>query len=118
MEEEVYYVNVREPVETRKSILETSRKVVLSLQRYEHFKLRHDKKQDLVNKLRANFKEINELIARLKKELPQVKLKKKAPAPEQATKAPSKKKTAKTKKELGDLEQELKDIESKLNKLK
>ncbi len=117
MEEEVYYVNVREPVQTRKNILETSRKVVLALQKYEAFKLRHDKKQDLVNRIRTNFKEINELISRLKKELPQVKLKKKVSVPEEK-KPVTKKKAAKGKKELGDLEQELKDIEMKLKELK
>ncbi len=52
MEEETYYVNVREPAETRRALLETSRQVVIALQSYENFKLKRIKKLDLVEKLR------------------------------------------------------------------
>lgn len=113
--EEAYYVNIREPNETRRRLLETSREVVLALQKYEGFKLKNNKKQDFVNLLRKNFKEINELIIRLKKELPQVKVKK-APTLEIKRSAPVK--VSKAKGALTDLERELNDIESKLKDLR
>ena len=121
MEEEVYYVNVREPRDTRRKILETSRQVVLALQKYENYKLRRIKKIDYMNSLRKNLKEINDLIARLKKELPQVKIKKRPTSNEAETKPVKKtvkKQASKGKGALDDLERELYDIESKLKELK
>jgi len=116
MEEETYYVNVREPVETRKKLLETSRQIVLALQKYEGFKLKKLKKQDYIDGLRKNFREINELISRLKKELPQIKPMKKVSVPEARAKAPVR--AGKAKKDLTDLEKELGEIEEKLRRLR
>lgn len=121
MEEETYYVNVREPAETRRALLETSRQVVIALQNYENFKLKRVKKLDLVEKLRKNFKEINELIGRLKKEMPQVKLRKSVSfVEEKKEKAPTSHKVSvpKGRREITDLERELNEIESKLRSLK
>jgi len=116
MEEEIYYINVREPVETRKKLLETSRQVVLALQKYEGFKLKRLKKHDFIDHLRKNFREINELILRLKKELPQIKPMKKLTLPEEKPRAPAR--IGKARKELTDLEKELGDIEKKLGRLR
>jgi hypothetical protein len=116
MEEETYYVNVREPAETRKKILESSRQVVIALQRYENFKLKKMKKQDLADKLRRNFREINELILRLKKEMPQVRALRKTT--EKAEKPAAQIKIQKGKSDLKDLERELNEIEMKLKNLR
>ncbi len=113
MEEEAYYVNVREPSEARKNLLETSREIVLALQKYENFKLSRVKKHNLVDLLRRNFREINELISRLKKEMPQVKIRKKVSVPEQRAVPKAVKRN-----DLTDLERELSEIESRLKSLK
>jgi len=118
MEEETYYVNVREPAETRRALLETSRQVVIALQNYENFKLKRVKKLDLVEKLRKNFKEINELIGRLKKEMPTVKLRKNVSFTEEKKEKVPKVSVSKGRKEITDLERELSEIESKLRSLK
>ena len=117
MEDETYYVNVREPIETRKRLLETSRNVVVALQKYEIYKLKRTKKENFVDQLRNNFKEINTLIMQLKKELPTIKIKRRTSP---VTNIKTKKKVAvkKGKRELEDLHKELKDIESKLSILK
>ena len=116
MEEETYYVNVREPADTRKKILETSRQVVMALQKYENFKLKKLKKQDMIEKLRKNFREINELILRLRKEMPQVKARKKASAEEEQPRAAIR--ASRGKYGIDDLEKELNAIENKLQGLK
>ncbi len=117
MDEETYYVNIREPAETRKKLLETSRQVVIALQKYESFKLKKMNKQDVAEKLRKNFKEINELIARLKKEMPQIPARKKIVLHEDK-KTPQRISVPKGKRDIEDLERELGDIENKLKGLR
>jgi hypothetical protein len=116
MEEEKYYVNIREPAELRRNLLETSRQVILALQRYENFKLKRAKKHDLIDKLRSNFREINELIAKLKKELPQTKIARKMTFQREAK--PAAVSIPKGRKEIADLEKELREIENKLRSLR
>jgi len=118
MEEEAYYINIREPLETRRRLLEASRQVVMCLQRYENFKLKKIKKENYLGVLRRNFKEINELIARLKKELPQIKVRKKPVTQYVAEIKKTPLKAAKAKRGLTELERELNEIEAKLSALK
>jgi len=115
MEEETYYVNVREPSESRRNLLETSREIVLALQKYENFKLSRVKKHNLVDLLRKNFREINDLILRLRKEMPQVKARKRIPEREEKPKALPR---IPKKNDLDDLERELSLIEGRLKSLK
>jgi len=113
--EEEYYVNIREPADSRRKLLETSRQVVLALQKYENFKLKKARKHDLTDRLRKNFREINELIARLRKEMPQVKIRKRTSAPEEMPRAAAK---MPKKGDLTDLERELAEIENRLKSLR
>lgn len=111
-EEEEYYVSIREPENLRKNILETSRQVVLSLQRYEHFKI--NSKKEECEALKRTLREINELISRLKKELPVKKVKSIPPISDKKISA-----ITKTKKpEIASLEKDLAEIEKKLSLLK
>lgn len=108
-EEEEYYVNVREPAELRRNLLETSRQVVLSLQKYEHFKV--SRKREELDNLKRTLREINELIGRLKKEMPAKKTKALPQIPERKIVSVSKSK----KPEITSIEKDLAEIERKLS---
>ncbi|MBW3022979.1 hypothetical protein KY308_02660 [Candidatus Woesearchaeota archaeon] len=115
-EEESYYVNIREPADLRKSLLETSRQIVRALQKYEHFRIGKNKKKDEREKLKGTLRDINTLSSQLTKELPAKKIKGMP-----AVKAPEAKVVAikKGKKsEIASLESDLADIEKKLSRLK
>ena len=113
-EEEDYYVNIREPSDLRRNLLETSRQGVLSWQKYEHFKINR-KKEELDN-LKRTLREINELMARLKKELPAKKSKNlpKVAIPERKIVSIAKAK----KPEITSIEKDLAEIERKLSGLR
>lgn len=70
----MYFVQVREPPEVRKHILETLRQIFEMLQRMEKLKqLRHEKLEN-IHKLRSLFKDTNKLLGSLKLKLPQTNL--------------------------------------------
>ncbi len=122
---ELFFVQVKEPNEVRRNILETLKEIVEVLKRFEKFKhIRHEKLEK-INHLRVLIKQANKMLGDLKIKLPQTNLratvtretkpkvhhkkKKKAKAEE---KAPKKDVT-----ELDKLEAELNAIESKLKSL-
>ena len=119
---ELFFVEVREPDEARRTILEALKEILELLQRFEKFKhVRHEKLAK-IQKLRDLVKEANKMMGNLKLKLPQTSLKgmaaRKSPNPK---KNPQKKKEAKEEKipkkektELDKLEAELSAIESKL----
>ncbi len=106
-----FFVNVRNPEDIRRTLLGASKDVVVSLQRYEKFRISRIKREDHFEKLRKNISEINELVGRLRKELPQSKIRAKPTASSVRT-------TQKTSSELDKLEDELKQIEGKIGSLK
>jgi len=112
MDEEDYYVNIREPADMRRNILETSRQVVLALQKYESFRIKKSRKKDELESLKRTLREINDLIARMKKELPARKIKS-LPKPIPERKVVSVQKAKKP--EIASLEKDLADIERKLS---
>lgn len=72
--EGMYFVQVREPTEVRKHVLETLKQIFEMLQRLEKMRqLRHEKLQN-IEKLRSLFKSANKLVAALKLKLPQTNL--------------------------------------------
>jgi chromosome segregation ATPase len=117
---ENFYVNVESPVELRRKLLETSKSVVLALQKFEKFKLERIKKLENYDLLKRNIKEINDLVVRLKKELPAIKLPKREEPRRIAVKAAPKSKPVvmMSRASAADkLEKELSEIESKLKAL-
>ena len=79
-EAEIFFVGVSDPVEVRRNLLEASRAMVQSLQRYENFKeLKNEKEiseddqfraQDEVQKVTDEFiKKVDELTAEKEKEI-------------------------------------------------
>ena len=120
---ELFFVEIREPGEVRRHILETLKEVLELLQKFESFKhLRHEK-MVRIDKLRVLMRDTNKLMGVLKAKLPQASLKGMVPkqhAPK-AKKITAKKKEEKAEKvpkkertELDKLQSELNAIESKL----
>ena len=127
-ENELFFVQVKEPNEVRRNILETLREIVEVLQRFEKFKHTRHEKLEKIHKLRGLLKEANKILGNLKLKLPQTNLRatavretqtkkhhkkaKKGKAAKEPEKEPKREKT-----ELEKLESELSAIEGKLKSL-
>ena len=127
-----YMVQINDPKNTRKSILESLREVIIFMQSYEKFKKIQEEKVATFAKLKTSVREINSLIEKeIKGYFPKGKLavvsppeegkkaKEEAPKVEEAEKSPTPEvappiKVKKTKSELDELEAQLKDIEGQL----
>jgi phenylalanyl-tRNA synthetase beta subunit len=124
-EKDVFYVEVREPNEVRRNILESLKDIVESLKRFEKFKEVGKEKIHSVNKLRRDIKELNKLVSNLKNALPESKLREIKIKPilskgKKSKKIKNKKEEVevmKPKTELEKLESELGAIEEKLQGL-
>ncbi len=72
--DELFFVQVKDPNEVRKNILETLKDIVEVLKSFEKFKqIRHDKLEN-INKLRGLLKDANKMLGNLKSKLPQTNL--------------------------------------------
>ena len=112
--EDPYFVQIRDPLDMRRSILSSSKQIIHVLQRYERIKDLRVRKLDKIAKLKALNKEINLIIAKLKKEFPasdfRINLSKEE-------KTVSRRKEKVSGDELYQLESELRHIEEKLGSL-
>ena len=72
---ELFFVQVRNPSEVRKYILETLKQVIETLQRFEKFKLVRHEKIEQIQKLRRLLKETHKMFGSLKANLPETNLK-------------------------------------------
>lgn len=141
--EELFYVGIQDPVEIRKTVLESSKEIIQYLQRYERFREVRSEKSMQMKKLREEMAEIHSLVKKLKTALPKTKLRtrlhkheeeiakiaavkeskesavKKSPQKKQETvKEPAADKAEKPKQtELDKLEEELSQIEGRLTNL-
>ena len=128
---ELFFVQVKEPNEVRRNILEILKEIVEVLQRFEKFKRIRHEKIEKINHLRVLIRQANKMLSDLRLKLPQTNLRAVAvrEAPRLPKKAHHKAKKAKTaqektekvpKKEMTELEKlesELSAIESKLKSL-
>jgi len=73
-EEEAFYVGIKDPIEIRRSILESSKDIVQYLQRAERFKAVRAEKEEHLFKLKEMSKEISSLMRKLRSSLPKTKL--------------------------------------------
>ena len=129
---ELFFVEIREPEEVRKHILETLKDILQVLQRFEKFKHLRHKKLESIHKLSGLVKDANKMLGTLKSRLPQTSLR--ASVVKETSKQPKKSHHKKSKKsksseekqekaprrevtELDKLESELNAIESKLKSL-
>ena len=120
---EVFFVQIAEPAQIRRNVLESLKQILELLQRFEKFKpIRHEK-MNKIQRLRALMRDANKMMADLKSKLPQTSFKgiaskeEKKPAKKNAPKkddAAQPKVPKKEKTELEKLESELSVIESKL----
>ena len=58
---DMFFVEVRNPNEVRRNILESMKGIIESLQRFEKFKVMRKDKIDKINGLRKTVKELNKL---------------------------------------------------------
>jgi DNA topoisomerase VI subunit B len=127
-EESMFYVGMKDPIEIRRSLLESSKELLQYLQRAERFKAVRKEKTVQIGELREMMKEIQALVRKLKSSLPKTGLRAVAAKP-RPKKAAAKKETPKSKPtpvivekpremtELERLEAELGEIEGRLGKL-
>ncbi|MFC1753151.1 hypothetical protein ACFL96_07115 [Thermoproteota archaeon] len=127
-DKDVFYVEIHNPVDFRRSVLEASRDLLRGLQKYEDLKKVRNKKLKEISILKSVIKEINSLVNQARNVLPSVN----APVPDipkvkvvniKKTATPAKKGAKKGVKaepkigEVAELETQLKDIEGKLASL-
>ena len=112
--EEPYFVQIKDPLDMRRSILGSSKQIIHILQRYERIKELRVRKLDKISKLKALNKEINLIIAKLKKEFPDAGFRVKMGTEEKKV---SKSRRKVSGNEIYQLENELRKIEEKLGSL-
>ncbi len=111
MNDNIFYVGIKNPIDVRKNLLESSKYIIKNLQRHERFKAIRGEKIGQIMKLKEIMYDVGKLNARLKAELPKTELRAKETAKEYKTSIPGKVKKAS---EIEMLEKELDFIESKL----
>ncbi len=116
--EDIFYVTVRDSAYLHRQILETSKDIIECLHRFERFKKIRAEKIKAVEELIVLFRDINDLTAKMKIEMPKVKLpplpKKKA----EEKKEEKKEHPGETDDELKKLEAAIAQIEARLNEIK
>ncbi len=121
MEDELFFVGIRDPIEMRKELLTSSKNLIDSLKRYEAYKSVKDEKQQHILELKHVFDELLVLNRKLRGKLPRTPLK--APTIEREERQEkSKAKPVKTSQKPAQnkvdiLEEELSRIEEKLGRL-
>jgi len=116
MEESQYFVEIKEPVDIRRNILSSSKQIIQILQRYERIKILRVKKIEKMAVLRALNKEINLLVAKLKKSFPIAEMRVKLGKEEKKPKKREEKEEF-AGDDLRKLELELRMIENKIDRL-
>jgi hypothetical protein len=109
-QDEDLFIGINENLDLRKNLLEGSKSVVHSLQRFRNLQVIRQEKLLALEHLESLAHEIKYLINQLKKELPDAKAKANKKA--KITKAKSKKQSP-----MGELAGDLSEIESKLKQL-
>ncbi|MBW2970182.1 hypothetical protein KY309_03180 [Candidatus Woesearchaeota archaeon] len=117
MEEELFFVGIRDPVEIRKELLTSSKNLIDSLKRYEQYKDIKEEKLQRITELKRIFDEIMVLNKKLRNHMPKTPLRAPSTKTEKTTKASKSKPTKFGKTKIDVLEQELAKIEERLGGL-
>ena len=72
---DMFFVRVKEPTQIRKQVLETLKRILEVLHRFEKFKRIRHEKFERIQKLSSLLKEANKMLGNLKLKLPQTNLK-------------------------------------------
>ena len=117
MVNEVFHVGISNPGDIRRTLLESSKQVIYSLQRFEKVRALRVEKTEAIVKIKSQIAELTQLMLVLKKELPKTKLRaSRAPDKIEPLEEPTRHKLRGAG-ELDKLEMELREVESKLNRL-
>ena len=111
---DLFFVEVREPGEVRRNILESLKDIVEALQRFEKFKHARKEKLHSIGRLSSDLKGINKMISDLKEAIPEAKLREikiKAAIKEEKKGKPKKKKHGKKHKEAEPRQRPLTEVE-------
>lgn len=126
--ESIFYVGVKDPVELRRSILESSKEMLQHLQRADKFKEVREEKAAEISKLKVTMDQLNKLVRKLRLAMPKTGVraaagKKKETKHKKSAKAHKQEEVELTVEkpiqmsELEKLESELSEIEGRLTKL-
>lgn len=113
-EDAEFFVRIESPSEFRKTLIESRRDVVQTLEKYEMLRAIRVQKVKYMADLKNVIKDVQVMLGKLKEALPKTKLREKLTKKASIKilrSSPSKKASS----ELDELEQELKKIQSKLN---
>ena len=120
-EEELFFVDVTNSDDLRRTILECSKDILEILKSYESFKATNSQKQKEIEDLKVKVKQISKLISKLKSDLPSIKIKtekKKSTKKEMSKPKESEPPVIKKpKSEIEKLQSELDEVEAKLNEI-
>ncbi|MBT5021787.1 hypothetical protein HOK51_05965 [Candidatus Woesearchaeota archaeon] len=125
MAEGEFFVQIPDSTEIRRALLENSKQIITVLRRYEYFKDKRIQKQELMSRLKNVNNEIQVILQKLERELPETNLriqlkiesKRLKPAVSGVHRKRTISKTGKSE-DLLKLEQDLQSIEGKLSGLK
>lgn len=117
MEDELFFVGIRDPVELRKELLTSSKNLIDSLKRYEAYKDIKEEKLQKITELKRTFDEIMILNKKLRNHMPKTPLRAPITRTEKTTKAQKAGPTKFGKTKIDVLEQELAKIEERLGGL-
>jgi len=118
MEDELFFVGIRDPIEMRKELLTSSKNLIDSLKRYEAYRSVKEEKQQHILELKHVFDELLVLNRKLRGKLPRTPLKAPTVEREERQRAKTVKITTKPAQSKVDvLEEELARIEERLGGL-
>jgi len=120
--EELFYVGVKNPVELRRVILESSKEMVQYMQRAEKFKKIRAEKEEEFAKLKKTMNSVSLMVSKLRSYLPKADIKSGASEYKKAKKDENIKVSKQSIKEIPQseiikLERELGEIESRLKRM-
>jgi hypothetical protein len=117
MEDQLFFVGIRDPIELRKELLTSSKNLIDSLRRYEAYKGIKEEKLRHIMELKRVFDELLVMNKKLRNKMPHIPVKA-APTLARETREPPKGKTMKmSKSKIDVLEEELAKIEERLGGL-
>ncbi len=121
--DELFFVGVQNARDTRRSILESTREIVLQLRSYEQLKLIREQKTTLMLQLSTRLNELERLIDSLKRNVPKTRLREEIAPSRQGAYSPysvpssAPARTSLHSADIARLESDLSAIEQKLNTL-
>lgn len=113
-DENSYYVAIKEPLETRRHLLESTKKVIMSLQNYHKLLLIRKEKLSHLENLKQSIKELSYLNLKLSQKLPDYNIEIMSSFKKQSER-PSKKKETEKKKKNESTDNKKKEKEKKIH---